>query len=256
MNSKVFSLKLSNVMSDNMYDRFVGNQKSGKFNSKKSWKVTVGSERVFMKRQERLGKKYSILLLIDESGSMTINGKIEMALSTSMFLAKALGHNNVDFSIFGFNANTEIHKDFKEKFTERLVSRVTIEADTNVHSAVNKVMGKQGKNMRASWCNHDLEALEKCYNYIKGRPGKKIIMVFSDGRPNCDDSDCYYQSQKQKDKIKPFLLKIASRGVDTLGVGIMDTSVKEFYPNHILIKSMDEFTVKVLEATKKLIKRC
>lgn len=73
MIKEVFFQKIGSIMRDNQYDREVGGYRSGKLTKRGIYKVMTNSTRVFTRKTERKNKKYNVIMLIDESGSM-ING--------------------------------------------------------------------------------------------------------------------------------------------------------------------------------------
>lgn len=183
ISDNVFRQRLANVMTDNMFDRRVRGSKRGKLDMMRLWKAKAGANNIFQKKQERKNKKYNIVLLIDESGSMChkdfkmVNGeghcgrsRIDVASEMAVFLARSFEGLNLDLAIVGFNSLIMTHKDFNEKVDDYDKLQATIVQNTR-HSI-------------ASY-NHDLDAISKALKMFKGREGKNLLYMISDGQPTC-----------------------------------------------------------------------
>jgi len=70
MNSKTFTKKINNILTDNKIDRFVRGKKRGKLDTKSLHKIQTNLK-VFKKKEERGNKEYYITLYLDLSLSMT-----------------------------------------------------------------------------------------------------------------------------------------------------------------------------------------
>jgi hypothetical protein len=66
----VFRQQLKNIMIDNAFDRRVRGRKRGKLDMKSLYKVPAKRENIFTLKEARKNKRYNVLLLVDESGSM------------------------------------------------------------------------------------------------------------------------------------------------------------------------------------------
>lgn len=71
MLKEVFFQKIGSIMRDNQYDREVGGYRSGKLTKRGVYKVLTNSTRVFTRKTEPKNKKYNVIMLIDESESMS-----------------------------------------------------------------------------------------------------------------------------------------------------------------------------------------
>jgi len=272
-------------MKDNMFDREVTGYRSGALDTNRLYKSQMNSDRLFKRKQERQNKKYNVVLLIDESGSMgnTMNNwdridqkytiwpyyesatddklrttssndisRLEVAADVSSLLVSGLEKNNIDFAIVGYNAQVTVHKEFDKplKFGDRIDLRRDI---------IRYCCGMaKGQNDMSLDCNHDLFAVQQAKKMLKGRSGTNIVMIFSDGRPNCDYSSCegngIHHGHSNIDKVKAEahkLQKIAT--VLTFGIGTAE--VANIYPNCEVVNTAEEFMDKSINALNKLIKR-
>jgi len=283
MNLNFFYQKIGSVMKDNKFDREVTGYRSGALDTNRLYKSQLNSDRLFKRKQERQNKKYNVVLLIDESGSMSEemgdswnrvhwsimwdyyrdstsdemrNGgqrltRMEVAADLASLMVSGLEKNNIDFAVVGFNGEVKIHKPFDKplQFGKRYELR-------------NEIMkygcgeGENGDNMLA--CNHDLFAVKEAQKLLKGRAGSNIVMVFSDGNPNCDYSSCRFgkgvhSGGKNVDKVRAEAHKLQKVSTFvSFGIGI---DVSRVYPNAQRVDNQDEFMNKSIEVLNKLIKR-
>jgi len=191
----VFKQQLMSVMTDNKYDRHLKGRKKGNIDHKSLWRVSTGATNVFTQKQSRKNKRYNIVLLIDESGSMhaavssrlatyyqlrehmpsdKASDKAELlrshqAARTAVFLAKHLDNINIELAIVGFNRFIMIHKNFDEHLPdlEELYGII-----------VNNVRGGGGAE------NNDIDGLAMAYKLLRPRLGQQnIVIMISDGQP-------------------------------------------------------------------------
>lgn len=252
MLDNVFKSKLSNVMTDNKFDRVVAKRKKGKLDNKNLWRVETGQVNIFKQKQERKGKLYNIVILVDESGSMSWDEKIETASETSVYLAKSFNRMNINLAIIGFNATMLVHKSFEKPIKNKDIDDFKEDMYTKAHGTL------KGTKRVEMACNHDYDAIQTGIDMLLKRRGKKILLIFSDGRPNCDEDgrDCggYDQDKHKVDKIKGLMREYKDK-ILFLGIGIMAEHVKAMYEHCILIDDLDDFKTKVVEELAKVIKR-
>lgn len=120
MTESTFRTKLNGILKDNAIERYVGNKKKGKINTKRLYKIG-DSRKIFKQKEERKGKDYSITLLLDASGSMSsVKSEVINAVS---HIGNALNKTDIPFSVYSFSDVTRIVKTFTEKYDEQLVRR-------------------------------------------------------------------------------------------------------------------------------------
>lgn len=255
---KGFERKIASIMRDNKYDREVSGFRSGKLNNKKLYKVQTGSEKVFKRKSERKNKQYNVVILIDESGSMSTgigNGhrRIDMAINTTTVLVKALEKNNVNFALVGFNQDMTVHKQFGKKLDAEKFRKNSLENYASYRSG----------------SNDDAGAILLARKLLSGKRGKNIIISISDGQPAINE-ECEMLSSVLEDlgmaaedfedssRFGGGLLKRqvakASQSAEVIGVGI-DTDVSEFYSNNFRATTEQEFVDSLLKALRKSVRR-
>lgn len=184
LKDKVFREKLSNVMSDNRFDRRIRGQKRGKLDMQRLWKAETGATNLFTQKKAMKNKYYNVILVVDESGSMSEQrGKAEMAAEVAVTLSHALEGIGIDYAVIGFNRFVMVHKEFEEKVDNGLLYE-TIVKNTREYTL--------GAND-----NNDLDALSRAYKMLAGRKGKNIVIFCSDGAPVPSGSFMPYLSSKE-----------------------------------------------------------
>jgi cobalamin biosynthesis protein CobT len=248
MSPEVFVQQLRSVMTDNKFSRMIGSRLNGELDQRKMWRASTGAKNVFRQEAARKGKEYSVVLLLDESGSMGGN-KYDVARETTIEMAKALARAGVDTAIIGFNCRLLVHKKFGEKFDQAKLTEELREANT-----VRATNHSRGTHYYAG--NHNYAALEAGYKMLSSKKYGKIMLHISDGHPTCDyPEDCKYD---QKLHRKANLKALTSKHPEVLdiGVGIYDTSVlPDIHDEVIEIRGMSEFKPLLINVLKKHIRR-
>lgn len=161
-----FLARLTSVMLDNKYARRVRGRTRGKLDMARLYKVPTHSRSVFVQKQERKGKNYNVVLVVDQSGSMGGAGgrPAEVAAETVLFLAKQFENLNLNIGVIGYGSYVKVHKELNtKKFNyDELYSNLT-----NSYGGTN-----------------DYPALRRAYHMFHGAPeGQNILIHISDGGP-------------------------------------------------------------------------
>lgn len=183
MHDVAFRKRLSSIMLDNKYDRFVKNRKTGKLDTKSFYKINTSSK-LFKRREARQNKHYSVSLVVDTSGSMRGSKEVVTRESTkklSEHLSKiGISHNVIAYSTYSYEV-----KPFSEK-------RITAEELKRIQS-IGWVEDKLSSNLAAGgkitlWYNGNV-LLEKtgkeAEQWIKAT--KKITQWFPDSTNYYED---------------------------------------------------------------------
>lgn len=258
-----FRARLQSIMTDNMYDRWVKGRKRGKLDMNRLYKGMTGSSTLFTKREERKGKRYYIMLVVDVSGSME-GSKVVEAAKTACYLGQHFEKLNIHLGILSFNHYIQLHKDFTEKFDrkdwKRLYSKLINRASDGGNS-----------------CNHDYDAMAKAYDLLRRQDdGTKLMVLISDGHPaTCFTGNNatpykkagepkytqHYDGSKgrisrgQKD-AKHRLRKLVhdnKRHVESVAIGIHTDS--DQVPDHIRADSIDQLKPLLLDVLRRKIRR-
>lgn len=211
---------------------YVGGQKRGKLQGSKVHRIgcpTVGNgdwnSRVFRKRYESDTLDTSVEVLVDFSGSMD-GRKMDTAIAASVKLADCLDKVGIPVCITSFS-DTHQHGD-------ALVTGIfkQYDAPSNPQDILDSMAYHAHLFMAANPdCCGVHYAIERM---AKRRERRKVLLVLSDGYPAA-------QRNGNQSTLLPEIVKGAeSYGVECYGIGILDASVRKFYPEYTVLRSVDE----------------
>lgn len=285
MNTTTFKAHLLSMFKDNMYDRYVGNKRTGKLNTRKIYKVNT-TDKVFQRKEERKNKRYNISLLVDCSGSMAgglfTEPKWEEASNAARRLAETFNNiENIDLEIVGFNTIDHMIKEFdepldlKKKPIDLIISDITRERTDSgfkFHRALyfdekTKKVELNGNEVNGSYQhltqgNCDGKTVYEAVERIKERDGKHIIIMLSDGKPSFDvgfEWHCFDRPKKRYSDydLKKIVNQAIKDGIIFLGIGMKDASVKKYYPpkNTLVINDMCTLYPELIKIFSSLLSR-
>jgi cobalamin biosynthesis protein CobT len=235
--------------------------RKGKLHSPSLFRVTQGDPRVFSQKEEHISKDTAVTLLIDNSGSMS-GAKMKLAMLSGYALAATLDRVKIAHEVLGFTTGgwgtvpqaisdamaeerkvasiaydrvlpiiMPIYKSFDERMSPLVKKRIAY--------AMNAQNGLNG--------NIDGESLEYAAIRLARRPEKrKVMLVLSDGQPAGGpkgDPHLRYVIDNMEKKM----------GIETVGIGIMDSSVRRYYPKHVVLNKAEDLPGQVMSEIKKLL---
>ena len=230
--------KAISILKDSDFDRWEGNYRSGRLESKKLFRLKTKQFKVFSRKIaiDKSDKDLVVGLLIDESGSMNAkmlcddklispdSDKVERAQLSCIFgslIAKALELCNKTSIVMGFNLVTTIHK----KFNRKINYEELLNINKNVYS-FNNSNTKEALGVR------------KIHQLLMQQPQKKkILIVLCDGEP--DGSENLEQT-----------LKIVEKDLTIYGVGI-GKDLSRYYKNSIEVSTGEELVQYLINIFKK-----
>lgn len=234
-----FSNRIKQVLQIALRNRWQYGLKKGKLNNNSLHRVTIqdaGSygERVFKDKVERNGIDVAMYVLLDMSGSMHGSSKIEHASAAVALLSDMANAINIPTCIEGFSDVDRTTIMPIRDFGERIVPAERILKD---------IGGYESQMLD----NADGEALLWAYNKLLPRKEKrKVMLVLSDGQP--------YGGHGRGD-IAAYTKQVAQaiekdHRVEIYSIGIMDSTVEEFYKNYAIINSADKLEETLLNLVK------
>ena len=215
--------------------------------------IMRGDDKIFRKLTEADHLDTAVQLLIDCSGSMGC-AKMEMAGDVTIALACALDGAGVPFEALGFWSDSPpshiwdtrgghsyarydimripVFKGFEHAMRQRLAE-----------------LGTVGTYARAD--NPDADAIRMVLpRLLARREQRKVLMVLSDGSP------AFHTSLSRRDvyvDTRRAVTEAVNAGVDVVGIGILDNSVKEFYHDYVVVHDLDDLSKTVLDRLAKLL---
>lgn len=300
-----FIYRLSSILEHNAVPKRREKEKSGKINSGRLGKFGSTNRLFSRKSVEKKERQYSISILVDASGSMehvmSYNEttkkeirKTDLAKDTVVLLAACLEKvKGLDFEVTIFNAVSVQAKDYGAKFDEKsfrqiydmvLKGRHQIMINEKTKDTVDLLSPTQPSE-RAEYAskgymdytrddnaqyNMDGLAVYRVYTRLKNRPGKKVIVTFSDGAPTegSINSALYslgHNASIRGDKTAGLIAKEGAwislrksigipkrEEIETVGIGIFSDAVKHFYKYTAIIHDAKDFYPRTFTALSKV----
>jgi len=283
MKAHVLATKISGILTDNKFDRFVGGKTRGKLDFSALSKIAY-SNKIFKKKEARKNKDYKVIVLADASGSM-YRDKAYQAGKSLELLNTALAGTDVEYALWGFNGDIVSFKNFEDKpkaegttnslYWKQLEDRYLHYCnDCNCsygsyeHYSYEAKCPNCGGNSddcrNSSNYNADGLALHLAIEAIEKLSGEHIIVVLSDGQadaiPYFDSKLSYmvkdgirYQDMRLHDVAK----KAVAKGIILCSIGIEDNDVLRHYPkeNTIVVNDSSQVGDALVKLISKHIKR-
>lgn len=239
----------------------VPGHRSGRMHGGSLHRIVTGDERVFRRKEEHRTKDVAMSLLVDCSGSMR-GVKFQTAINAAFALSQTLDRINIvhevlGFTTKGFNGRGGVSKemmDYEERKLGRPFSRYE-PIYMPVFKEFSERLTTQVKLRFASadqvnLCNNiDGECVEIAgLRLLQRKEVRKILIVLSDGSPAC-----YGAMGDQYANLHRVVGGLESRGVETIGIGIMDDSVQRFYPKHVVLRELDKLPGEVMDQLKHIL---
>lgn len=188
----------------------------------------------------------AVSLVIDCSGSMSGN-KIEVARQTGLALGESLKALGISFEMVGFNTTSSfgmyertkgLDKEGSERFNrfgEALNHMIFKSFDSTDLSGICRA--------EAGGANADGESITWAAKRLALRREKrKIMIVLSDGQPSYSGANHVVLAGD----LKRVTLMLPKIGIETIGVGIQDSSVQHFYEEYVVINDISKLSSSVV----------
>lgn len=205
-NSGVLRAQLSGLVQANTRAALSTERSGRRLQGNRLTRIVSGDTRIFRKSHDTTKPNAAVHLLLDTSGSMdkTIGVAQEAALSIAMALESIRGVS-VGVSLFGGNIRRAIkHGESPRQMAGKFASHAfggTPMAPAIWHAAM---------------------------ELSKRREDRKILIVVTDGAPDCSASTAYA------------LDTMVRHGVEPIGIGIKTDAVRGLFPDFIVINSAKE----------------
>jgi cobalamin biosynthesis protein CobT len=231
--------------------RWVGGEKRGRHFDRRrfaSWVEGSNDDRIFRVKHEGERLDTAITLLWDCSGSMGSSdyeaSKAALARLSAIAFHEALVRCQIPHEVLGFNTGggtDPVLRRMAEKAEARgdNLRRYCRVDELNNHMVFVPYGQQDGRAICAitgGSSNRDGEAVLWASKRLAARPEKrKILIVGSDGHPA---GTGYHRTEC--DYLRGVVQRAIAAGLEVYGIGIMDDSVKDFYPTYVVINHAEE----------------
>lgn len=249
------SRKLSNALLDKERRDWGSGYEQGRLDNKRLVMAFNGAPNVFKLREDTSAVNTAVTLLVDCSGSME-GHKLSMARIATVALVQAIDGTGCALEVLGFNTVHSVPRQWNEEFQKACTAGGQFSRFYPHHLWVFKDFQDDLRRSRVSIgnicdrvacnaANVDGESLLLAYARLRQRPeAKKIIVVLSDGHPACSS---HFGSKHLFQHLRDAVAYVSGQGVKLIGIGIEDTSVKQFYPNWTVINDPSELSGRAID---------
>jgi hypothetical protein len=190
---------------------------------------------------------YAITLLIDLSGSMVSNGKIQEAFKSAVVLAETLNNLGMKFEVVGFQDILLEFKSFEEHLDEPMREKL--------NQMILEVYDNNPGGHNNSGDNDDGACLLEASKHLTEQMAKnKFLIVLSDGEPAMDSGK---KSSSQLDReLREAVAEIAANtNQKIIGLGLNSRAVAKYYENHIAGITTEEMVETLGELLREVIEK-
>ncbi len=255
MKLNTFYQKVGNVMRDNQFDRLEDNQRRGRLTVRNLFKVHTGSEKVFSRKLARKNKKYAVVILLDESGSMN-GSRMSLAAASTIALIRGLVRHHIRFSVIGFNEIVTVHK--------RLGSHLNEQKLDDLHADILRSAASENRGNTFTYAGC-LE-VERQLRYVE-EGEQAITVIITDGGAYKDEhwiknragqdvgSSSGWNEATQEHELDGEVARLEKYG-PVVTVGLFEkTEIKQWFPKAKVIQDLSDFTDTILTEFGKVVIR-
>lgn len=215
-------------------------------------------DRAFRRRHIADTKDVAVTLLIDSSGSMGGDGKIETASYAAYGLSQVLDRLGISHEVLAFTTGVFFPNDMRDeeaklgvRYSRYKALVIPIIKDFSEHVSTT-VKRRFAALSDANFMdeNVDGESLQvAATRLLVRREKRKILIVLSDGQPACPSG----RPAGLVNHLKKTVKDIERQGVDVLGVGICSSAPKNYYSKCVLLNRVEDLPGEVMGSIKKLL---
>jgi len=181
------------------------------------------TEALEQKESESEEMDYAVTLMVDLSGSMQHDGKIQEAFKSAVVLAETLNNLDINFEIVGFQDDLLEFKSFDDHLDEAMREKLS--------QMILEVAGQNPGGHNRPIDNDDGACLRQASEHLANQTQKnKFLIVISDGLPETEN-----KSREQLDReLKEAVAQItANTNQKLVGLGLNSKAVARYYENNI-----------------------
>lgn len=245
--------KLERALSSQKRSRYEPRKKHGKLDTGKLTNIVRFDPNVFRHKVIDDHVNTAVSVCVDLSGSM---GGAEVSLATDCCIAigEALQGTGVALEITGHNTAGRSKGVFKDSGVRRYnrKSSIRMVMFKPFDQPLQRSRGAIGKMPNSTGAtNADGDAWMYSADRLLDRPEqRKVMMILADGRPNYSNDygsgDCYKHTRNVVEWL-------GLNGIDTVGIGIGDDCVKQFFPRYVVVQDIDDLSKHVMDQLGKML---
>lgn len=238
--------KLERALVSKQQRDWVGGREVGRLDAKRFAAVMAGKLNVFKERTDRAEIDTALTVLVDLSGSMGRGSKAYVARDCVMAIAEAVDRTGVAYEVVGFDNRRTLPRGWQDQIDTALRSGTKLARweplDMTIFKAFEDRLFEAKGGIYAipefvGGENTDGEAVLMAYSRLKARPERrKVLLTLSDGAPACRTADHTALQQHLRTAIET----LRKDGCACLGVGIEDATVRHYYPEYVVVNSLED----------------
>lgn len=249
--------------------RHIGGYKRGRINGSALHRVKAGDDRVFTRKHVQKEKDTAFSLVVDLSGSMNWGRKLPAAIEGAWAFSQVLTQMGVANEVLGFTTHVEnigqvnradVRRKIREfaaatGLQERMVRIEPLHTlifkgfDEGFTPDVRKRLAYQHSGRGTNAGNADAASLKVALRRLQAYQAERHVMiVFSDGAPSPE-----WGGEYEAAELKRVVEQATLEGVDMVGIGIKDHSVKRFYPRNVVVHNVDDLSGQVLKEIERFL---
>lgn len=231
----------------------------GRLDTRRLTSVMAGRTNVFKRAEDRVEINTSVMVLVDMSGSMA-GTPSELANRCAITLMEALEPTGVQTACVGFTSSIRPY-DFVVRGEKTKASKGFLNVnntDMPVFKAFDRTLrachrpmaGIEVLTKRLGCQNDDETAIQMaCRMLDKQTTARKILLVLSDGRPQANEINSRALLKGTIHAVEDW----ESRGIETIGIGMRDDTVKHIYKNHVVVTDLHELAGTAMDKIAELL---
>lgn len=196
-------------------------------------------------------------LLTDVSGSMA-GRKLQLARWATLCFAEALDLAGMRFAVHAFTSNEEHWHSVYAKASredQELYGRfgaLHIETCKSFDEPWRSVAQRLPRIGDLNDANYDADSVQWAAKQLLAQKAQRRVMfVLSDGQPATSEPPL--QRARQQRHLSDVVKAMMASGVEMVGIGIQDASVRHYYPHHVVIQNASDLPKVVMSEMEFLL---
>jgi cobaltochelatase CobT len=252
--TNVIKTRLVNALRAMSKRRWLGGKEEGKLDTRRLHAAVIGTtDNVYKQLTEKMHMNTVVGMAIDHSGSMD-GRKLELAGKAAIVLGDALNILRIPFMVYGYSTESPDRGNVPQDTTPyarwgKLWIRYYRDFDESWEKGALRLAGSM-HNVQANTL--DAESVKHGIRRLLLRPEKrKILLVLNDGMP----FPGYGNVGRCQQHLHDVVASAKAAGVEVVAFGIQDDDVKEYYPNHVVIRNVKDLVAEPLVLLDKMLRR-